>query len=58
MDQFRFDNLYTNGHNMKPKQIGRYEIKEVCGEGSFGKVYRGIEAVTLEEVALKFISRK
>lgn len=43
---------------MKQKYIGSYEVKEVIGEGSFGKVYKGIDIVTNQEMALKFISRK
>ncbi len=38
------------------KQVGRYRIVELLGEGGFGRVYRALESGALErEVALKVI---
>lgn len=35
--------------------IGQYKIFNEIGKGSFGKVFKGIDKLTGEEVALKFI---
>jgi len=35
--------------------IGQYKIFNEIGKGSFGKVYKGMDKLTQEEVALKFI---
>ena len=35
---------------IEPKVIGNYSINEVLGEGTFGKVYRGIHLKTGENV--------
>ena len=43
---------------MKTKEIGKFKVLEMVGQGSFGKVYKGIDKTTNEEVALKFISRE
>lgn len=43
---------------MKVRQVGKYLTHELIGEGSFGKVYRGVDPTTQEIVALKFILRK
>lgn len=33
--------------------LGRYELCEKLGEGTYGKVYRGMDKVTREPVAIK-----
>ena len=43
---------------MKVKEIGKYLLQDLIGEGSFGKVYRGVDRTSNELVALKFIMRK
>jgi fused-like protein len=43
---------------MKVKEVGKYLLQELIGEGSFGKVYRACDRITNEIVALKFIPRK
>jgi serine/threonine protein kinase len=40
------------------KEVGRYVVGEVVGEGSFGKVYKGVDRFDRTEVALKFISKR
>jgi serine/threonine protein kinase len=40
------------------RDIGQYKIFNVIGKGSFGKVYKGVDKLTGEEVALKFIEKK
>lgn len=40
------------------KEVGPYIVAEMIGEGSFGKVYKGINRTDKSEVALKFISKK
>ena len=34
-----------------------YHVLEMCGEGSFGKVYKGRKRFTGQTVALKFIQK-
>lgn len=43
---------------MKVKEVGKYQVQDLVGEGSFGKVYRAIDRTSNEMVALKFIPRK
>lgn len=40
------------------KEVGRYIVGKSIGEGSFGKVYKGIDRFDKSEVALKFISKR
>lgn len=40
------------------KEVGRFIVGEVVGEGSFGKVYKGVDRFDKTEVALKFISKR
>lgn len=40
---------------MKKKLIENYALCEVLGEGSFGKVYKGVHTVTNQEFAVKVI---
>lgn len=40
------------------RDISQYKIFNEIGKGSFGKVYKGIDKLTGEEVALKFIEKK
>jgi serine/threonine protein kinase len=41
---------------MPPKKIGKYEVQQIIGEGSFGKVYLGV--CDNEQYALKFIPKR
>jgi serine/threonine protein kinase/formylglycine-generating enzyme required for sulfatase activity len=36
-----------------PARIGRYEVRQVLGEGAFGRVYRGFDPELHREVAIK-----
>jgi serine/threonine protein kinase len=36
-----------------PARIGRFEVRQVVGEGGFGVVYRAFDPVTRREIALK-----
>ncbi len=38
-----------------PKTIGRYEMKEVLGEGALGRVYRAFDTELARDVAVKII---
>ena len=38
------------------KRIGKYDCYSILGQGSFGKVYKGIDRETGETVAVKEIS--
>lgn len=40
------------------RDIGQYKIFNCIGKGTFGIVYKGIDKITGEEVALKFIEKK
>ena len=40
---------------MKGRDFDKYKVQNVIGEGSFGKVYKGVDKVTGELVALKFM---
>lgn len=44
--------------SMRSASIGRYKIKEVIGEGTFGKVFLAIEKDTMRKVALKKLTLK
>jgi 5'-AMP-activated protein kinase catalytic alpha subunit len=39
------------------KTIGQYELLETLGQGTFGKVKRGVHIVTKQEVAIKIIDK-
>lgn len=43
---------------MKVRDVGKYRVMEMIGEGSFGKVYKGVDRTNSEEVALKFITKR
>ena len=40
------------------RDIGQYKFFNCIGKGTFGIVYKGIDKITGEEVALKFIEKK
>lgn len=44
--------------NKVKKTIGNYELHETLGEGTFGKVKKGIHMITMKEVAVKVIDKK
>ncbi len=39
-----------------PPRVGRFEIGELLGEGSFGAVYRAFDTVLLRDVAIKAVA--
>lgn len=41
-----------------PARVGRYEVREVLGEGAFGRVYRGFDPDLQREVAIKVPHRE
>ncbi|CAI2384504.1 unnamed protein product [Moneuplotes crassus] len=41
-----------------PKNIGNYVISKVIGQGTFGKVWKGIHLLTGEKVAVKLFDKK
>jgi serine/threonine protein kinase len=36
-----------------PERVGRYEVHSLLGQGAFGRVYRGLDAMLGREVAIK-----
>lgn len=40
------------------EKINRYKTQELLGKGAFGRVFRGIDTVTKQEVAIKIIGLK
>ena len=43
---------------MKISEVMNYKVEELIGQGSFGKVYRGCNRITQQQVALKIIECK
>ncbi len=43
---------------IKVKTVGNYELGETLGEGTFGKVKKGINKITQQEVAVKIIDKE
>lgn len=41
-----------------PARIGRFEVRDLLGEGAFGRVYRGFDPELQREVAIKVPHRK
>ena len=46
-----------SGQKQKPRRIGKYEIGESLGEGTFGKVKRAVNVQTGEAVAIKVLDK-
>jgi serine/threonine protein kinase len=42
---------------VRPSTLEDYHVLELCGEGSFGKVYKGRRKYDTKTVALKFIGK-
>ena len=40
---------------MSKKQVGKYQLECMIGEGMYGKVYKGIDTSTKSVVAIKMI---
>ena len=40
------------------KRVNNYELMEVLGQGEYGKVYRGVDIESGQEVAIKVINRE
>lgn len=54
-------NYNHNDHassRIKVKTVGNYELGETLGEGTFGKVKKGINTITKQEVAVKIIDKE
>ena len=48
----------ASGSGNKVKTIGKYELRESLGEGTFGKVKRGVHTETKQDVAIKIIDKE
>ena len=49
--------MAASGGPPRPSTVDDYHVLDLCGEGSFGKVYKGRRRYDTKTVALKFIGK-